>query len=209
MPIPPISSHAALPLRARRPDTSAAYGAILGYEAADPQNADVLTALNGLKAYCEQFDLEFSEDAQDAFLSRNALQDWRIFIRTSGLIRIARATQLYMPGKERIYKTGPNLQDHFAEASCYTRFSPNTDQWYEVSRTVCFADYFDRNLEDANLKAPPVLGDWGISPNHKLLEVARGIAAIAALGSYLEAHTYFYATPRSLVHQAFQQSQAG
>ncbi len=184
----------------QRPKDVQGYADILG---CDPSSPEVKTGCLELLAYCEKHDLEFTPDKQDAFLAHNASGSLIVFARTSGLVRMALASGRYLPGKERIYKTGPGRQDHFAEASCWTRHAVPDGPWVEVSRTICLADYHDREMTVAYTQTPEILGDWAIAPNHKLMEVARAITAMSALGSYLEQHNFFYAPPRSLVHHAY------
>ncbi len=196
----PMKNTPITPNHAQRPKLAQDYAAILGI---DPSFTEANTACLDLQAYCDKHDLEFTPDQQDAFISHNASGRFIVFARTSGLVRMALASGRYLPGKERIYKTGPGRQDHFAEVSCWTRQAVTDVQWVEVSRTICLADYHDREVTSPYTQNPEIMGEWAIAPNHKLMEVARAITALSALGSYLARHNFFYAPPRSLVHHAY------
>lgn len=199
-----VTNHSQIRVPTKRPSNAAEYLDIGMY------GKDVTPSPHGemLKNYCEEHDLEYTDDNQDAYLAQNHQHEWQVVVRACGFLKICARTGLWLPGNICHYEVG---KSRYCEASCYTRFSTTDTQWVSVSSSVRFDNFYDRDFCDPNYINPDVVGDWVIIPDIKLAEVAEVSAARKALRDLVAQHITFYARPRNLLHKLIfdQAQQAG
>ena len=162
-----------------------------------------LEAGEALIGYADAYNLELSPAGADCYLLPVG-EDWRIYIRWSGLHRICLGTGLWMPGRSVLREVA---KDVYVEASCWIRADAQAAQWVECATFVAFNSHCDRDFDASpdprDLRKAPPRDRWAVIPEIMLDEVGQYYAAAKAMGEIVTRHTYPYMYPRLLaVHEA-------
>ena len=196
-----VENHSEMKPLSARPSSVEQYYEVGGM---DPKEVPV-DAIRQLAQYCNENELEFTDEQQDAYVVRNAVGQWITMVKPEGFFRICRKTGLWLPGEESIHKIGETT---YGVATCYTRYSKTSDNWVKVSAQARFDNFYDRDLTSKEVQKPQVIGDWVVIPDIKLLDVAKVLACRKALGDLVAHHVTFYMKPRNLIHRGVQEAMA-
>jgi hypothetical protein len=146
-----------------------------------------------LITYADQYGLVFNERVQEV-IPMLLVSGGHLFISPiPAILRYARSTGLWLPGKTRHYEVAGN---RFCEASCYTRFSTADANWVEVSETVKSSAECERNFDLDIFNAQgqiqlEVMDEWRLIGDTLLAQVGSLRVARKALGTHLDGiHAY-------------------
>lgn len=161
--------------------------------------------IDELLGYARTFGLHCSGAATEVLLARVPVEDPStgvVILRTkrvltaAGFLALAERTGRWKPGTQETYRGRTGVL--MAKARCY---GCQQEQWIPVDATVCYSDWYDRDLMASTTTVPaPKPGRWVTQPGVQLLAIAQVQAARTALGDLMAQHASVCDVPMSDLH---------
>ena len=157
--------------------------------------------LSAMVRYATTHGLDLSVDGQDLGVIHYPTGEWIFDVHWSGIARICRRSGRWLPGRIELLPNEQGTAD--ISASCWTRLSPASRQWVEVSTVARYRTHALRAVHrEPSLAQFAPIGDWALAWEVPLSEVAQYFCARKALGDLVRPHPTTLTTIPVEVHFA-------